>query len=325
MQFYQRRDFGSLISDTFTFFKQYGKNYFKNFIVINGLLIILMIILVFVFYGRIFAQAFEGNIEGQNYFFEQYIQENPMLFIFSIVAFIILMVGIGLVMYSFPVLYMKRVSETGDSNIKPDQILGDLKRIIPKFLFFLLGMIFIMLPIMFVIFGITALMMIIIIGFLLMPFVFPILVNVINFVLYDYYHTNRGFFGSLSYAMRSQFSYPNANQGSPFWKYWGSTLIMIVIYYVISMVFSMIPMLLMTGTASIVPTEEMASQMASGNFFSSPMGIAFFVIQIISMIVTMVLMNSIYVNAGLMYYDSRTDLHRKENFNEIETIGNSEF
>lgn len=321
MQFYQKRDFGMLISDTFTFFKLYGKNYFKNFLVINGLLIILMLIMVVVFYGRFFAQAFSGNIEGQNYYFEQYMEQNPLLFIASIIGFIILMTGIGLVMYSFPVLYLKRLSENGDPNITPDQIMGDLKRVIPKFLIFLLGMIFIILPLVFVIFGVTVLMMVILIGILLLPLIFPVLINVINFTLYDHYHRNRGFFSALSYGLRAQFSYPNGNQSSPFWKYWGSTLILFVMYYVVSLFFSMIPILLTTGTASFIPSEEMTSKMASSDYFTTGMGIVFLILQFVSMIVSMVLMSILYVNAGLMYYDSRTDLHRLENFNEIETIG----
>ena len=35
-EFYKRRDFGGLISDSFAFFKIYGKNYFKNYFLING-------------------------------------------------------------------------------------------------------------------------------------------------------------------------------------------------------------------------------------------------------------------------------------------------
>lgn len=324
MQFYKRRDFGSIIGDTFTFFQHYGKNFFKNFLIINGLFIILSLILFFVFYGRIVAQAFEGNLDGQNYFFEQYFQDNPVFFIFAIIFFLVLMIGMGLVMYSYPVLYLKRASETGTTNIKVDEIMGDLKRIIPKFLIFLLGMIFIIAPIIFIIFGITVLLTMILIGILLMPLIFPVLINVMNFVFYDYYHTNRGFFGSLGYAIRSQFSYTVANQGSPFWKYWGAMIIMIIIYYVISLIFALVPTLLMTGSASVFPTAEMAAQMSPENFFTSGMGIFMFAIQIISMIVNMILTNAIFISSGLMYYDSRTDLHRREDLNEIETIGQRE-
>ena len=32
MEFYKKRDFGTFISDSFNFFKVYGKNYLKNYI-----------------------------------------------------------------------------------------------------------------------------------------------------------------------------------------------------------------------------------------------------------------------------------------------------
>ncbi|WP_449401577.1 hypothetical protein [Chryseobacterium wanjuense] len=40
--------------------------------------------------------------------------------------------------------------------------------------------------------------------------------------------------------------------------------------------------------------------------------------------VSTLLMNVLYINSGLMYYDSRTDLHQKMELAEIETIGINE-
>jgi hypothetical protein len=68
----------------------------------------------------------------------------------------------------------------------------------------------------------------------------------------------------------------------------------------------------------------MASQISSGDVFGSGLGVFMIVVQIISMIVSMILTNAIFINSGLMYYDSRTDLHRREDLNEIETIGQRE-
>ena len=42
------------------------------------------------------------------------------------------------------------------------------------------------------------------------------------------------------------------------------------------------------------------------------------------MLVSFIANNLIYVNIGLMYYDNRTDLHRKMDLSEIETIGRNE-
>ncbi|WP_262483509.1 hypothetical protein [Chryseobacterium sp. P1-3] len=39
---------------------------------------------------------------------------------------------------------------------------------------------------------------------------------------------------------------------------------------------------------------------------------------------SLVLSNLMYINAGLMYYDSRTDLHQKAELAEIDTIGSNE-
>ena len=71
-EFYKRRDFGGLISDSFAFFKIYGKNYFKNYFLINGLILILMMVLAVVGYREFFSQMFGSNMEGQSRYFEEY-------------------------------------------------------------------------------------------------------------------------------------------------------------------------------------------------------------------------------------------------------------
>ncbi|WP_050020641.1 hypothetical protein [Chryseobacterium sp. P1-3] len=88
IQFYKKRDFGTFISDSFNFFKLYGKNYFKNYILINGLLLIL-IITIFIFgYKELFSQIFGSNLRGETYYFEQYFSDNAgMLIVVGILTF----------------------------------------------------------------------------------------------------------------------------------------------------------------------------------------------------------------------------------------------
>lgn len=320
MQFYKKRDFGALISDTFTFFKENGKNYFKNYILLNGLLLIFMVA-IFVFgYREIFSQIFNGNVEGQSYYFQTYFQENQaMLILVGLVLFIIILLAM-IINYSFPVLYLKRLSETGNKNIKADEILNDIKNNSGRFFIFFLGITFVVTPLFFIIIGISYLLIFVIIGFFLLLFIFPALMNTGNFLLFDYFHTKKGFFESLSYAIRSQFSYPNGNQQSPFWKYWGSTMVLYIILQVITTIFTMIPMVIMM--TSLFTMQDKSGQL-SQNPFEGGMGIVFFVTYGVALLVSFVLGNIIYVSAGLMYYDSRTDLHQKEDLSEIETIGNA--
>lgn len=323
MQLIKERKFGNLISDTFTFFKQYGKNYFKNYFMLNGALLLLFV-LIFVFgYREFFMQMMNANVNGDTYFFQTYFQDNGAMLILGVVIYGILILAMSIVMYTFPVLYMKRIAETGDSKIRPDQMLGEIRKNIGKFFIFLLGMLFIVVPLMFILMMVSSFLMIILIGFFLFILLMPAFVNVVNFTLFDYFTTNRGFFNSLSYAMRVNFANMFDSNKAKFWKYWASTVIMFILIYIVLMVFTMIPYMIMVFGFLTVP--EAGTTQNPAELFSGAMGIFLFVTYGISMLVSFILNNVMFVQAGLQYYDSREDLHKKVDFNEIDTIGQGEF
>ncbi|MFC6269286.1 DUF4013 domain-containing protein [Frigoriflavimonas asaccharolytica] len=315
MEFYKKRDFGAMISDTFQFFKENGKNYFKNYFLLNGLLLILLMVIVVFGYRELFSQIFDANTEGQNYFFQQYFQENTIVLVIVCLFVLFLFLAVSVINYSYPVFYLKRLSETGDKNIKADQILGDMKRNGKRMAILFLGLFFVVSPLALILIGISYLLIFIIIGLLVLLFVMPTLMNVVNFLLYDFLHTKKGFFESLSYAVRSQFSYSHQREKSPFWKYWGSTTIMYIIIQVITSIFTTIPLFMIMFSAFTVKEKG-----GNENPFDS-LGIMFFVFYGLAILMSLILSNIIYVNSGLLYYDSRTDLHRDKNLEEIDTIG----
>lgn len=319
MQFYKKRDFGAFISDTFLFFKENGRNYFKNYLLINGLLLILLVFFFVFGYRELFSQMLGSNTGGQNYYFEAYFQQNStMLILISTIVFI-LFLAVTMVSYSYPILYMKRLSETGNKNIKADEILSDLKNNIGRFVKFFFGLVFIIAPLAMIIFGISFMLIVLLIGFFLLILLGPAMMNVINFLMFDYFHTKKGFFESLSYAVRAQFSYKHGLEKSPFWKYWGSTAVIYLIIQMISGVFTFIPLLLMMGGMYTVPQNGV-----DDNPFHGTMGVLFFIIYGISILVSFIMINVVFINAGLQYYDSRTDLHRNVDLSEIDTIGTHE-
>ena len=319
MQFYQKRDFGNFISDTFNFFKENGKNYFKNYLMINGILVILMVVIFVSGYRELFSQMFGSNTEGQNYYFQAYFQENSSMFILVSAVVLILFLAVTMISYSYPILYMKRLSETGNKNIKTDEILSDLKNNSGRFIKFFLGLLFIITPIAIVIFGISFVLMFVLIGFFLLILVGPAIINMINFLMFDYFHTEKGFFKSLSYAVKSQFSYQNGRDRSPFWKYWGSTVIIYLMIQMITSVFTFIPMLIFSGVIFTVPQKGGPQNLLEGS-----MGVMFFAIYGISLLISFLMINVVFVNSGLQYYDSRTDLHRNLDLSEIDMIGTNE-
>ncbi|GAB0156104.1 hypothetical protein CHRYSEOSP005_13680 [Chryseobacterium sp. Alg-005] len=319
MQLYKKRDFGTFISDSFNFFKLYGKNYFKNYILINGLLLILMVVVCIFGYRELFSQVFRSNLSGESGYFEQYFEENMGMFIgigiLTFFLFIILMI----VNYLYPVFYLKRLAQ-GQEKIRTDDILNDFKSNIGRIAILCMGMMFIVTPLTILIFGISAALMMIVIGFFLILLLYPVVINVTTFLMYDFFNTSRGFFESLSYSLRAQFSYTNGRERSPFWKYWGATIIIFIILYIISSIFTSIPMFFVYGSLLTTPQDGNFEQ----NPFTGTTGIFFFVMYGISILVSLFMYNLMYVNAGLMYYDSRTDLHQKVELAEIETIGSNE-
>jgi len=322
MQLPQERKFGELISDTFAFFKEYGRNYFKNYFALNGVLLLLFVI-VFIFgYREFFMQMMNSNINGDTYFFETYFQNNSLLLILGVLVFVILFIALSIIIYTFPVLYMKRVAETGDRYIRPDQILSDIRKNIGKFFIFFLGILFIVMPVMLILMALSSVLMLILVGFFLLILLMPAFANVVNFTLFDYLNTDRGFFNSLGYALRINFSkFFDFNKGK-FWKYWASTVVTFLIVYIVLMVFSIIPYMIMIFGFATVP--QMGTSEDPTQIFSGGMGVFFFLMYGISLLVSFILYNLMYVNVGLQYYDSREDLHRNLDLNEIDTIGSRE-
>ncbi|AZB08919.1 DUF4013 domain-containing protein [Chryseobacterium sp. G0162] len=319
IQFYKKRDFGTFISDSFNFFKLYGKNYFKNYILINGLLLILMVT-VFIFgYRELFSQIFGSNLGGDTYYFERYFSDNAgMLIGVGIVTFLLFMI-LAIVNYLYPVFYLKRIA-AGAKNIKTDEILGDFKENIGRIGKLCIGMTFIVIPLSLFIAGFSYLLIFVLIGIFLVMIVYPTLFNVITFLMYDYFNSGRGFMESLSYSIRSQFSYPNGSEKSPYWKYWGAGFVMFIIISIASSVFTYIPMIFFYGSILTSTPDGSFEQ----DPFTGAFGIIFFVFYGISMLLSFFLSNLLYVNAGFMYYDSRTDLHQKVELEEIDTIGINE-
>lgn len=321
MQFYKKRSFGELVSDSFLFFKENGKNYFKNYILINGLLLILLVVTFIFGYKELFSQLFGSNIGGEAYHLENYFLENQtMLILVSILVFI-LFIALLMVSLSYPVLYMKRWSETRNKNIKADDILNDIKSNLGRYLKLLLGLIFIVFPALTIIWSISYVLIFIVIGFFLLLLVMPASSNIINFLVFDYFHTDKGFFASLGYAIKAQFAYPQGNGKTPFWKYWGATAIIYMIIQTITSIVTIIPMFLFIMSSFIIPESNGTLQQ---NPLDDNFGVLFFVFYALSIIFSFIVMNVLYVNAGLQYYDSRTDLHREENLSEIDMIGEYE-
>lgn len=293
MKLYKKRNFSALLNDTFLFFKKNGKNYFKNYLILNGLVLIAMVVLFVLGYKNYFSE----NL------FQVIVRIMVVLLFFTMLIF----------NYLYPVFYMKRLAETGDRKIKLDHILGDIKANLGKVFKFIIGGIFILSPMALIIFGVTYILVFILIGILLMFVIIPFITNVLSFHMFDYFNTNRGFFASLGYAVRSQFYESNGGK-TPFWKYIGTALVLHIIIQIVTGV--------ITGVSiAIFVIQNIIGADTSTEINSNMIAVFISVGYSVMVLVSLFAMNLVHVAEALMYYDSRTDLHRLEELSKIETIG----
>ncbi|MXV38808.1 hypothetical protein GO491_09020 [Flavobacteriaceae bacterium Ap0902] len=310
MQFYKQRFFGELISDTFDFVKKYGENYFKNYFIVNGAVLILLLVVVVLGYGELFQQMFSSNMDGQQFYFEQYFSENQGVFIGVTLLALVLAIMLSLISYTFPVLYMKRLAEEPSTIITSSQMIEDMKEEWGKIVIFGLGVAFIIMPIGIVLFFLSGLLMLIIIGFFLLLILVPIIMNIMNFTMFNYFNTKEGFLNSVKFAVYTQFS-------NNFFKYLGSTVIIYFVIQIISTIFTMIPMLFYVGAIFVDSGNEPLDE-------SDMMMTITFIVYTVSILASFIASNLLYINAGFMYYDAKKELHKDVQLSEIDLIGKGE-
>lgn len=118
--FYKKRDFGMLISDTFVFFRKYAKNFFSNYLLINGALFILIGVIaafMFIFYG----------VYSNNW---------PLLLLIFVVlgvlsAFLVLFV------ICFPIAYTQLLEKNADgASIKAKELFVVIRKMLPRAILF---------------------------------------------------------------------------------------------------------------------------------------------------------------------------------------------
>ena len=118
--FYKKRDFGMLISDTFVFFRKYAKNFFSNYLLINGALFILIGVIaafMFIFYG-----VYSNNWP-------------LLLLIFAVLG--VLSAFLVLFVICFPIAYTQLLEKNADgASIKAKELFVVIRKMLPRAILF---------------------------------------------------------------------------------------------------------------------------------------------------------------------------------------------
>ncbi len=308
-ELYKKRSFGDYINDSFKFFKIYGKHYFKNYFTINGSFLLLLMVLMYFFfkiYLEFIFTTFNGNQFNPENQFASMIQNNIGLIITAGIFGFLLILTFTILQFTFPVIYLDLVDKNKGQNFTTKDIVSKLKKQILRILIFVLGSIFIIFPVLIIVFTLNILLCFILIGFPLFLVTIPAIASWIS-ISYYHYISGDGFFLALQngfYDLTKQF-----------YAIVFSTLIVYILLYIINLIFTMIPY--MIGIASIYTS----SQTDFSNDRFSTFSIMMIITLMISMLAGFIMNNLLLVQQGLVFYSQRENNDSISTQSEIELIG----
>jgi hypothetical protein len=301
-QLYKKRDFSALVNDTLQFFKLFWKNYFRNYIMINGALLLIMVALYYFLFKDIFSNAFnpEAMRAGMMY------GGNPMMYVGLMLVFMVVAIALGVTSMAFPMVYLNLLRTTGRDTFTASEILDGIKQDAGRMILFFLATLFTLVPIAIIVLAIGVALSIIVIGIPLLVLSLPTVMIWGTQALYVYLEEGCGFFEALGQGWRVTFT-----------KYWhvvGSTIIIYICVSIASGVFTMFPSFMMMS--SIITS--------GGKLTPMTMNTTTIVLYVIGMLVSFIACNLLYVQQGLVYYSSQENAENFQALFDIDTIGQNE-
>lgn len=311
---FKKRKFNDYLNDTFDFFKKDGKHFLGAYFTINGVFLLLLTVFIYfiskIYFEIIFSEITNsGGNSGYNYA-ETFVSENFPLLIFGGIAFVLLTLLFTLINFAFPIIYLNEYEKNNGTNFTAKEIFKGLKAKAGRlFIFFILSL-FVITPILMIVFAILIALCFIIIGIPLLMIAIPLLFNLMSLTLYHYLNNKEGFFSSISKAFGYVF-----NQ---FWPIVGSTMIIYMIIQVTMTILSMIPYVI----AMIIIFTSAKTAHSSSNDVYSGLGIVMTILFVFTTILYYIFNNLLLINQGMIYYSRREHIENKSSFYEIDSIGN---
>lgn len=311
---FKKRTFSDMLSDSFNFFKLEGKHFFKNYFIVNGIFLLLLIALSY-FLFKVYFEAMSSTLtssSNSNYnFAEELFDNNLPLIVGGGIFFGILMLFITLINFAYPVIYLKLYDKNNGNTFQIKDIVNELKSKFGKiFLFFLISL-FTVFPLIVILLSILVLLSFVLIGIPLLLITFPLLFSLMSLSLYEYLNNDQGFFQAIGKAIQYIFK--------QFWPILGSTIIIYAIIQTIMTILSMIPYFI--GMISIFSTINENGLDNEQEAFSA-LGILMTVIFIISILANYIFHNLLMINQGMIYYSIRENIEHKSSYSDIDSIGN---
>ena len=311
MQLYKSRGFSEFFQDTFAFLKANGKHFFKHYLIVNGIFLIIMMVMMY-FFTKFYTSMIFGSLSGTPTMTDEYMNDNFGLFILLLIVFVIVALIAGVISFAFVPLYLKLVAEYGSPTFGTSELVKAYKSSLGKLFIFLICGFLMAIPLILVL-GIGAFILTItIIGMLLIPVLIGAFSLFYNMTLMEYFEGKRGIWDSFEYAWTLL--------SSKFWPAVGSVGLFFLMGYIIQITLSMIPYVF--GMASLFTTIESGNQSAQD--VSATMTIMMIAIFFLNFLVGALTGVVIQLNQGIVFYSLKEDNENTHTKSVIDQIGSGE-
>lgn len=312
-ELYKKRDLSANFSDTTAFFKTFGKHYFKNYFVINGIFLMILVVLIY-FISKVYMELlFSGisNMRNNPNYLMAYFNNNIPFIIGGFLFTFLLIVILSMLSISFPVIYLKLFEKTCSTDFSTQEIINGLKSNIGKMIVFFLGCLFIIMPLAMILFTLIVFLCFILIGFPLLFIVGSAFISWITLSYYEYILKDVGYFTALSNGFRLV--------KQQFWAIVGTTFLMVLLVQIIQGFMTMIPYLFSIFWMFI--SKSNLQDINSRNDTFSTMGILLAVVMVFSVLLNYIFSNFILINQGLIYYSLQEEKENNSTKSQIDLIG----
>jgi hypothetical protein len=311
-ELYKKRDLSANFSDTTAFFKTFGKHYFKNYFVINGIFLMILVVLIY-FISKIYMELIisSATMKYNPNSMMDYFNNNIPLIVGSFTITFLLIVILSMLNISFPVIYLRLVEKANGGAFSTQEIISGLKKSIGKMIVFFLGALFIIMPLAIIVFGLLFLLCFILIGIPLLIIVGSAFMSWITLSYYEYILKDVGYFK----AVANGFSLVKQQ----FWTIVGTTFLMMMLAQIIQGFITMIPYVI-SMIWMFTSTQNLQEANSQTDVFST-MGILIAVIMVFSVLLSYIFNNFILVNQGLIYYGLQEEKENNSTKSQIDLIG----
>lgn len=313
MQLYKSRGFGEFFQDTFSFLRQNGGHLYKNFFIINGIFILILMVLGY-FFSNFYTEVVFGGLTNNNpSAIEDYMNQNAT----TVAIFVLLFVTIGLVSavisYAFVPIYLKLYAKNDGKNFTASDIINEYKSHIGKLFIFLICAFLVAIPLLILAGIVSFILAITIIGFILIPLVIGAISLYYQGTLMEYIENKKSIWQSFGYSWTII--------SSKFWAAIGSVGLFFLMVYIVQNIVVMIPYFVFIVD---MMTDINSGTVATSQEISKSASVMMILIFVLSYLVGLVLNLIVQINQGIVFYSLKEDIENINTKSDIDLIGSGE-